>query len=172
MNNKEKLKALKEEIINSVNLYNELNPNNKIIIYQEKSIYDIRDTFVCLYNDNKVGLFKVSKWHSTGKFEGYETGLFFHGIDSIHLGSIRLSWKGVPCFKHQTIGEFLGSGKNKKMITCEINNYMSFDEMRSFMVQQSVIESYELGKATNIEYIKVLKFAAKYYETDSKIKQY
>ena len=59
---------------------------------------------------------------------------------------------------------------NKSYVAnCNMQNGMSFDDMRLIMYREGQIEPYEIGKATSQEMLEVLKYASSYYQLDQSV---
>ncbi len=61
-NKNEKLKLLLENIQKFIELYNDLNPEGKLSIASQDKKRDVSNIYICVYNDNNVGLFRKKDW--------------------------------------------------------------------------------------------------------------
>lgn len=130
-----------------------------------KELIDINNYFICIYNDNQVGLFyktdyltNCSASRKTNRHL-YDAGSIFKGIDSDYTGLRSTHEKGYSTNEWQPIGYY---GAHE--ITCHMRKSISFDEVRLIMCIQGKIEPYQPGMATKKDIIDVLTFAQEYYQ--------
>lgn len=178
--NGDKKKEIIEAIEKLIKLYNIGSADDKLTLSHIKESElknteesqdkkkDVSNIFVCVYNDKCVGLFTKIGW--IGKNRGfvtcYDAGSIYIGVDSNYIGmkqthhdiSILRQW--LPSGTKETV-----DGKNYAA-NCDMQNAMSFDDMRLIMYKKGMIDSYELGKATNKEMLDVLAFAHTYFKLD------
>ncbi len=163
----EELKSILEGLQKALELYNDLNPQEKLEITPQGERKDVSDIFICVYNDKHIGLFKKINWY-TRKYDSveYAAGSIYVGIDSDYIGM-----KGMhPYYTYENRWQPVG----KKVIVCDkcyisnciMQNSMSFDDMRLIMYSDGQIKPYEIGKASSKEMIDVLKYAFSYYQLD------
>lgn len=162
-----------------VEAYNNLPGAEKVAVVPEKYAHDmnipidekeidVSTYYICVYDDAQVGLFKELR-HSTGKeyvmgTAKYEAGSLFIGVESNLIGM------KTTHEVFRTVSNWQESGTleivDQKRYVCNCNMYdaMPFDDMRLLMYEEGIINSYRLGKATEKDLIKVLKFAHQYYK--------
>ena len=178
--NKEKLEELKKivsDIKHSITLYNTLNPDNKLVLSEhDESIKDVSSIQICVYNKRHIGFFKqISYWtdSSNDTLKKYDAGFVLSGINSEYVGVIVTHRNTTSMYKVEKIGYRVSTnnGKNVYIANCEINDLMSFDDMRMIMKKAGEIGDYKVGKSNSIEMQKVLEYAFNYYQLDKKTKR-
>ena len=169
---KEKLDEMLSKIQSVIEMYNSINQGDELVL-TKKEKKDVRNMFICVYNDRHVGLFRKINW-STRKIyrmywdAEYDAGSIYFGVDSNYIGmkkthegsSVRNYW--LPIGTKEVL-----DGKSY-VSNCTMQNGMSFDDMRLIMYKNGQIGPYEIGEATSIEMVEVLKYALTYYGLDSK----
>lgn len=169
---------LLQNINELLELYNELPGVEKKALVSEKYIKstnlptiekpkDISEYWVCLYNDDKVGLFKEvchsSKVEYVMGIPNYSAGSIFFGIDSDLVG-MKTTHLG---FSDEEVWDKIGKTKiidqKKYQSNCNMQDAMMFNDVRLIMYDQGLIPTYKIGKATDKEIIEVLNFARNYY---------
>ena len=177
MEEKKKYKELQSILMGltkALELYNDLNPQEKYAITPQEERKDVRDIFICFYNGKHVGLFKKINWCSShkGKKSNYNAGSVYVGVDSNYVGikQTHEDYRAVSCWKYA--GSIVDLGDNDTYIAnCNMENGMSFDDMRLIMYCDGSIGPYEIGKANSKEIIDVLKYASSYYQLDQNIEK-
>jgi len=177
-NKYEELKSILDGIKKAVELYNDLNPQEKLAITPQEEKKDVSDIFICVYNDKHVGLFKKINWStekrnqsSYSDYAKYDAGSIYVGIDSNYIGMKETHSYNI-CRNHwQPAGKKLIVDGKSYVSNCAMKNGMSFDDMRLIMYSDGQIEPYEIGKATSREMIDVLKYASSYYQLDQNIQK-
>ena len=171
----EELKQILEGIQKALELYNSMNHEEKLKIVNQAEQKNVSNIFVCVYNNNCVGLFKKINWsspiHQWTKYHSpeYNAGSIYVGIDSDYIGMketheaffSRNEWKKVGT-------KIIVDGKSY-VANCNMQNGMSFDDMRLIMYSVGQIEPYEIGKATSQEMLEVLRYASSYYQLDQSV---
>ena len=175
--NLEELKKIVSDIKHAITLYNTLNPDNKLVLSEDdENIKDVSNIQICVYNKGHIGLFKQTQYFtesSDDNLENYNAGLVFHGIDSGYTGVIVTHRGTNALYKVEKIGYrvSVNNGKSVYIANCEINDLMSFDDMRMIMKKAGEIGDYKVGKSNSIEMQKVLEYAFNYYQLDKKNKR-
>lgn len=172
----EELKSILEELQKALELYNELNPSQKLTITQQTEKRDVNNIFICVYNGIHVGLFKKINWSTELRknyFFGcdeYDAGSIYVGINSNYVGMKKTHSDNFWLNKWQPIGTKVVLNNNSYVSNCVMQTGMSFDDMRLIMYSAGKIGPYEIGKATSQEMLDVLKYASSYYQLDQNIK--
>ncbi|MBQ7104925.1 MAG: hypothetical protein IJN90_03635 [Bacilli bacterium] len=137
-----------------------------IKIDEEKK--DISDMYICLYNNGKVGLFKELRFSSGIEtimgHNSWNAGSLFIGVNS-NLVGLRITHQNFSSDAYwEKEGYQETVDKKRYVCNCNMQDAITFDDVRLMMYEDKEISSYELGKASNSEMIQVLKYAKKYYE--------
>ncbi len=163
---KKVLTTLREAIDEAVSLYNKMNPNNKLEIGNQNT-KDVRNVFVCAYNQNCVGLFTATNYYCTTL--RHITGTLYLGVDSPYVAIKEVSNHGDASYTTwEQIGKVECIGNKNYVTNCVISKVMSFDDMRVKMVQDGTLPTFTPGKATSSEMVQVLSYASIYYDLDTK----
>lgn len=176
-NKNEELKSILSDIKKALELYNDLNPEEKMKLVPQEEKKDVSDIFVCVYNDKYVGLFKKINWSTEVKtYIGYskpeyKAGSIYIGIDSNYIGMKETHYSSRCTNVWERIGTKYVIDGNSYVANCNMQNGMSFDDMRLIMYNDGVIDSYEIGKASSKKMIEVLSYACSYYQLDQGIKK-
>ncbi len=171
---KEELKSLLEGLQKALEMYNDLNPQEKLTITPQEEKKDVSDIFICVYNNKHVGLFKKINWDSNYSYRSgddyYDAGSIYVGVDSNYVGMKQTHerWIDVSYWKKAGARVAL-KDKDTYVANCNMENGMSFDDMRLIMYGDGQIGPYEIGKASSQEMIDVLKYASSYYQLDKNI---
>ena len=174
--NLEELKKIVSDIKQAIAIYNNLNPDNKLVLAEHyENSKDVSNIQICVYNKCHIGLFKqISYWTESSNdiLKEYHAGLILSSIDSEYVGVIVTHRNTTAMYKAEKIGYrvSLNNGKNVYIANCEINDLMSFDDMRMIMKKAGKIDEYKIGKSNSIEMQKVLEYAFDYYQLDKKHK--
>ncbi len=127
---------------------------------------NISNIFICVCNDQHVGLFKRIDWVSKIEYTPiprYASGSIYVGVNSGYIG-VNLTHSDT-C----TMNLWCPSGTKvflpdrTYIANCNIENAMSFDDMRLIMHDVGEIKNYEIGKASLKEVFEVLQYASSYY---------
>lgn len=168
----DELKEMKEQLIESVRKYNQLNPEEKVVL-QDKNM-DVRNVYVCTFAIRKgapehVGLFRQTSYYSDNTFcASYDSGFIYHGIGSAYT-AIRKLHEGHKFFDEYIPGRLQITDK-AYVANCIITRVMSYDDMRLIMLQDKKIEPYEIGRASSSkEMLEVLDYAKSYYESNKEV---
>ena len=159
----EQLKEILENIKYSIKIYNNLVPNQKLTLVEDKNdLVDINDIYICKYDDGDcVDFFKRITFDSDGT-----TGLIFKGLHSDNVGILLNTSSGNISWENRG---YIVSLNNKKYVSnCEIRSFVRFDEMRLIMVKSKKLENYTPGFASEEEMLEVLKFTFSYYKLEKK----
>lgn len=175
MANDSNAQQMLEDIKQALALYNKVAPEKMEIVPQGHK-EDVNDVYVCVYhngsnsNEMHVGLFKKINW-STSLWQPlpdvlpyYDAGSIFVGVNSNYVGMIKTHCNADSINRPSPIGTRIELGNNGNYVaSCKIDKFMSFDDMRLIMVNEELIDNYDIGKATSCEQLEVLKYASSYY---------
>ena len=148
----------------------------KQLLGKIKEKKDVSNLFICVYDDSNVGLFKqkVIKTKEVRNIPFCPTDIYepdtydlistcvYIGVFSNIIGMKDLTnnrWKGVGHKVSNIISSYTAN--------CNMQDNMSFDDMRLIMYSNGIIDAYEPGKATIQEMLEVLKYAVTDYELDN-----
>ena len=127
---------------------------------------DVSNIFVCVYNEDRVGLFRKSKGYYNGTdwlFDESAVASVYIGVNSNYIGAKLVGsnefWLGNGRFVH--LSEDEGVHTN-----CVMSNGMSFDDARAKMYADGLISGYRLGVASESEFPAVIDYVSKYYGCD------
>lgn len=169
---KENLTLLLKNIRKAVEVYNSFEQEEKIEIVSRKKNenkeVDVSNIFVCVYNDEHVGLFRKINYNEKTDRAYYNAGSIYVGVDSDYIGM-----KETHCNSHCTTVWKKAGAKVKVddhvyLCNCNMENGMSFDDMRLKMFEEGLIDSYKIGKSSSEEMIEVLCYARSHYHLDTK----
>ncbi len=166
-NKYENLESLLKELQKALEMYNDLNPDVKMMLTPEEK-RDVSDIFVCVYDYKRVGLFKKMDWigycYRPSKID--DAGVVFFGLDSNYVGIKQTMRNGLPTRDDFSLGASVSVDGKSYFANCYICENMSFDDMRLLMYYEGKIGPYEIGKASSQEMLEVLKYAFEYYQLD------
>lgn len=99
-------------------------------------------------------------------------GEVYVGVNSDYVGIKANLEKGYYVDKWYRPGVEVRSYSDDEyyVSNCYMSYSISFDDIRMLMYSEKLIDSYELGKATNDEIIDVLAYARKHFEVSNKTK--
>jgi len=167
----EESREILESIKKAIEVYNGLNPEEKVVLQDEKK--DVSNIFVCVYgtdaHNNHVGLFREIKYSSDTQYGTmYTSGSVFKGLDSNYIG-IKQSHIADMFSDSAVAGMKVTLGDKSYVSNCHLRNIMSFDDMRLIMYREGLIAPYEIGKASSKEMIDVLAYASSYHKLDQNV---
>lgn len=163
----EELKEILQGIQKTIEMYNSLNPEEKLTVTRQEEKKDISDVFVCVYNENCVGLFKKINWNSkmvVGSPPAYDAGSIYVGVESDYIGMKKTHSDIICVSRWEPAGTKVVVDGKSYLANCNMKNGMSFDDMRLNMYGDGQIGSYEIGKASSQEMLDVLSYATRYYQ--------
>lgn len=165
----EELKSILEGLQKALELYNDLNPQEKLAITPQDERKDVSEIYICVYNDKHIGLFREINWKSgycdlLGREHCYYAGSVYIGVDSDYIGMKDTHEFDKPISKWRRAGCRVDLQSGTYVANCDMKNCMSFDDMRLIMYCNGEIEIYEIGKASCQEILDVLKYARSYYQ--------
>lgn len=163
----------KSAIKELVKAYNQCFPNDTLVLHEANEVKDVSNLFVCVYDNNYVGLFnklcfrkkKNAEWIWEDDF--YFSDDIYVGYDSSHVG-IKVLRRGDD-FKNYWMhnGTYRVWDGKRYNVTCDMCESISFDDMRLIMYEAGELSTpYEFGKATQEQILQVLSFAKKYYSSN------
>ena len=138
---------------------------------------DVRNLYICTYDDSQIGLFTKEiikgripfSYRAIELYKGYKsnhTAIFtINGektddiINKWESRGYRSSWyEGTNFFKSTRI---------TYLVTCDMTGSISFDSMRQIMYEAGELSSFSYGVATDEEINAVLSYAKKYFEPNN-----
>ncbi len=172
--NLNELKKLLSEISNVIEKYNALNPEGKVSLTKQQQL-DTSNMFVCLYNKDCIGLFKMKpyEYYFDSRFIGNNlrtSGSVYIGLNLNCIGA-----KQTFCDGYTNIwlpaGHRVYINGSPYICNCYMEAAVSFDDIRMSMYHEGLIDKFELGKTTNDEIIDVLNYAKDYFKLSYKNKR-
>lgn len=171
----EELKSILKGLQKALELYNDLNPPKNLAITPQEEKKDVSDIFICVYNGKHVGLFKKINWNSDYYSRwsdcDYDAGSIYVGVDSNYVGMKQTHDRNIEVSCWKKVGARVDLEKGTYIANCNMQNGMSFDDMRLIMYSDEQIETYEIGKASSKEIIDVLEYASRYYQLNQGIQR-
>ncbi len=168
----DELKEMKKKLIESVAQYNQLNPNNKVVLQDENM--DVRNVFVCTFATRKggperVGLFRQKPYYlHDPHLTRYKAGHIYQGIGSANTAIRQLHDEHK--FLDKYVPGYVVEADKDYVSNCIIKKSMSYDDVRLMMLQDNKIDPYEIGKASSSEeMLKVLEYASSYYKSNQEV---
>lgn len=159
----------KESILNKINTlidkYNVIT-EDKIVLVRDR-IFDTKDLYVCLYDDNQVGLFRKKRYCK--KFEyGYYNDLdVYYGIDTDNITAHINHLYNKPWDWWYKKGEKISEYNEYISATCTINKEYHLENIRLMMYNECKLDNYHVGVIKTKEMPNILKYAYnKYIEKD------
>lgn len=158
---KEMLETIKNMTESLIGVYNEMDVNEKLQLDYVKPLEkeDVSKKYICVYNDNQTGLFERNFYDDANAmiyFNSNHTGIQLMKNGWIKKGSfIELYYFPGKC------------GKIRRFATCDMTEAIHFDDLRLIMYSAGIIDTFEIGKATEQEILEVLKYARTYYHLDN-----
>ena len=182
----QQLNDLKKQILNIIDRYNNESDGEKLRLAvvnectREEKV-DVTRYLICSYKtgestEHQIGLFTKSDYNfSCSKKDLYTHHYYFN--NEIYTGvyenliSVRTHEEGYFTNDRYRLGDytdhyFLAVGSAARInytdvaqVNCRVHKIYSFEQIRSKMYSEGKIGSYEIGKATNEEIIKVLAYA-------------
>ena len=136
----------------------------------ENELKDTRDIYVCVYDENEIGLFKKISYN-TKPFKSvmgykFKSGNIYVGIDTDHIGISKTHEDEFNYDKWEPIGTYVKCNKNKYISDCEIEKAINLDTIRLYMYSNEKLKDYIPGKATSKELIDVLIYSYEYLNMD------
>jgi len=169
----------KSSIKNLVAAHNELYPKDTLELCDINEIKDVSDLFVCVYDNNQVGLFtKLNFKTKPSKCKHFEYGRYLYssihycaesiyiGYNSNYVGIKRLHKEQYNINGWEKTGYATSWDGKTYLANCDMYNGMSFDDMRLLMYDAGELSTpYEFGKATQEQILQVLLYAKRYYSS-------
>ena len=167
----------RRKIIELALTHNGCYPDDQIDICSLDKTEDVNDIYICVYNDNQVGLFKKVNFTtaiSECKHFSYGRGhysTFHYTAESIYIG-YNSNYTGIKVLhkENHNLNMWAKEGyattwdKKVYLANCNMYDEMSFDDMRLLMYEDGNLTSpYEVGKATKNEILQTLLYAKRYY---------
>lgn len=148
-------------------MYNDANAEEKIILTKE--IKDVSNIYICVYNYRHIGLFEKIDWNTEKTYDAscdrwnYDAVGVYVGMDSDYVGINLTHYNHKRVYQWQEIGSSVTINNKTYVANCNMQNKMSFNDMRRVMYNDGEIDSYEIGKVSLQELLEVLKYAQHYY---------
>ena len=170
----------KETAKTLISYYNATNPEEPLILIDPSELIDTNNLYICLYNDNEIGLFIKEQLKSEEKRKEYRSGYstlsfpeykYYYYAADIYVGYDDISIIGINVLHREenTVNEWSESGyetsysvKHYKS-TCHINDYISYNKIREKMIQNGKLEFCLFSKTTQEEIEIVLEYAKEYF---------
>lgn len=182
---------LLESIKKAIEFYNNLNPEDKLIMFREQEykntnnindinivndVNDVSKVCICTYynsrfSDKLIGLFNritvQIMIHNLVFDDEIRDYIVYKGLKSEYIGIRSLAYN-----EYQSIGSAIEDiNDNLYTANCEITNEMSFDDLRLKMYSEGLIGPYQIGKATDEEMLEVLKYARGYFGIEKPVQK-
>lgn len=162
-------KELLKQIRNLVDSYNLISKRDKIAVFSKEKKDDIREVYVCLFDNEEVALFQKRDFEIKQNSEVYAKGCLFTGFYNGEVGIILKAFNGNSCDIRE-IGQSLYLDGEVFRSSCKINTFISYDNMRLLMKLNFKLENYEEGKSSIDEMAKVIDFAVDYFRLNKERK--
>lgn len=144
---------------------------------KKETLYDIESLYVCLFNKDKVGLFKKNNYAVQGSNTTYrisslpvdqrkENGYLYITLDSHYLFLERINFGDNQGRLMLPIGTSIIIDEVKFVVNCIVDEIVPFDEIRKLMKEEKIIDHFKEGIASNEEMYAVLKYASERYFLD------
>ena len=136
----------------------------------EDDLKDTRDIYICVYDEDKIGVFKKISWH-TRPYKTYignkfNAGNIYIGIDTDHIGMNKTHEDTFNKDKWEPVGTYVKYGGKKYISDCEIKKAINLDTIRQYMYYNKKIQDYIPGNATSKEVVDTLIYAYEYLGID------
>lgn len=130
--------------------------NGQMVETKKEKVFDTKDLYVCVYDDNCVDIFKVKRLNTNGTYIDYDA--------YIGLFSRKVSVEAVPKYSFSShIWQIKGFRAYGHTVTCDMTRAVGFEEFRLGLNFSGKIGKFELGKTTTSEMLEVLKLAPQYF---------
>ena len=154
----------KESILNKINIlvdkYNNASGNDKIKIVSDKVI-DTENLYICLYDDDKVGLFKKTNYRNE-IVPNYNYLDIYCGVDTNNV-AIYLSTILTSREKWCNNGEKIQVDGKDYFATCKINSAYNLESFKLMMYHEGIINDSNINMILSSEISKLIDSAYYYF---------
>ena len=157
MDNKE---SILNEIKTLVDKYNNASENDKIKIVSDKVI-DTENLYICLYDDDKVGLFKKKNYRNE-IVPNYNYLDIYCGVDTNNV-AIYLSTILTSREKWCNNGEKIQVDGKDYFATCKINSAYNLESFKLMMYHEGIINDSNINMILSSEMPEMINYAYSYF---------
>ena len=161
----------KESILNKINTlvdkYNNASENDKIKIVSDKVI-DTENLYICLYDDDKVGLFKKTNYRNE-IVPNYNYLDIYCGVDTNNV-AIYLSTILTSREKWCNNGEKIQVDGKDYFATCKINSAYNLESFKLMMYHEGIINDSNINMIFSSEIPEMINYAYSYFNVSGKQK--
>ena len=154
----------KESILNKINIlvdkYNNASENDKIKIVSDKVI-DTENLYICLYDDDKVGLFKKNNYRNEN-VPNYNYLDIYCGVDTNNV-AIYLSTILTSREKWCNNGEKIQVDGKDYFATCKINSAYNLESFKLMMYHEGIINDSNINIILSSEMPEMINYAYSYF---------
>ena len=154
----------KESILNKINTlvdkYNNASENDKIKIVSDKVI-DTENLYICLYDDDKVGLFKKKNYRNE-IVPNYNYLDIYCGVDTNNV-AIYLSTILTSREKWYNNGEKIQVDGKDYFATCKINSAYNLESFKLMMYHEGIINDSNINMILSSEMPEMINYAYSYF---------
>ena len=162
----------KESILNKINKlvdkYNGVSKDNTISIVHD-NVLKTKDLYVCLYDDDKVGLFRKKNYNNKNSLHYSDSDIYF-GIDTDNVTGHLNHFLGIKMDCWYKSGEEMYCYKKSFFATCEINQCIHLENIRLDMYNDKIISDYQVDVVETNKIPEILKYAYNYFNLKGKTK--
>lgn len=161
----------KENLLNKINKlidkYNNISENDKIKIVSDKVI-DTENLYICLYDDDKVGLFKKKNYRNK-IVSNYNYLDIYCGVDN-HNVAIYINSMLSRREKWYNSGEKIQVDGKDYFATCKINSAYNLDSFKLMMYHEGIISDSNINMIFPSEISEMINYAYSYFNVSGKQK--
>ena len=154
----------KESILNEINTlvdkYNNASENDKIKIVSDKVI-DTENLYICLYDDDKVGLFKKTNYRNEIVPNCNYLDIYC-GVDTNNV-AIYLSTILTSREKWCNNGEKIQVDGKDYFATCKINSAYNLESFKLMMYHEGIINDSNINMILSSEMPEMINYAYSYF---------
>ena len=154
----------KESILNKINIlvdkYNKVSEDDKIKIVSDKVI-DTENLYICLYDDDKVGLFKKTNYRNE-IVPNYNYLDIYCGVDTNNV-AIYLSTILTSREKWCNNGEKIQVDGKDYFATCKINSAYNLESFKLMMYHEGIIDDSNINMILSSEMPEMINYAYSYF---------
>lgn len=160
----------KERILIKINKliekYNSIS-DDKMSLVQDK-VLDTRNLYICLYDDDKVGLFKKKNYRNE-IVPNYNYLDIYCGVDTNNV-AIYLSKILTSCEKWYNNGEKIQVDGKDYFATCKINSAYNLESFKLLMYHEGIISDSNINMIFSSEIPEIINYAYSYFNVSGKQK--
>lgn len=146
----------KESILNKINKlidkYNNISENDKVKIVSDEVI-DTENLYICLYDENRIGLFKKENYNYVDIYIGVDTDNV-----AVYVSKILTSYE-----KWYNNGEKIQIDGREYSATCRINSAFNLEGFKLMMYHEGLINDSNIRLIFSSEISEMLKYAYEYF---------